>query len=153
MCAPKLQTRTGHLVETMFEGLQEQSRLTITNALRRFVDNHEAVKIVDLEKNSEAIKVVKSKLNRRSSRSRSARGRRFEKEKQVRCALSSTLVVSQPMGEPLARNLSCHQLWRRGSGVGKPVLLNREVSVHACPRSFEEVRGSKADEPVLPPLG
>ena len=51
--------------QTIFDGLQEQSRLKISNELWRFieVDNHEAVKIGDLEKNSEAIKVVKPKIN------------------------------------------------------------------------------------------
>ena len=40
--------------------MQEQRRLEITNELRRFieVDIHEAVKIGDLEKNSEVIRVA-----------------------------------------------------------------------------------------------
>ena len=57
----KKQCRGGDsFVETLFEGLQEQSKLNIMDALRRFieVDNHEAERIRDLEKNSEAIKVV-----------------------------------------------------------------------------------------------
>ena len=51
------------LVDTIIEGVQEQSRLNVTNDLRRFteVDDHEAVKIGDLE-NSEAIKVAKPKF-------------------------------------------------------------------------------------------
>ena len=48
------------------KGLQEQSRLKILDELRRIleVDTHEAVKIGDLEKNSEAIKVAGSKFDR-----------------------------------------------------------------------------------------
>ena len=69
-----------NLVDTIFEVLQEQSRLKITNELRRYIEvgNHEPVKIGDLalwtrfsnreardqEKNSEAIKVFGPNLNR-----------------------------------------------------------------------------------------
>ena len=51
--------------QTIFDGLQEQSRLKISNELWRFieVDNREAVEIGDLEKNLEAIKVVQPKIN------------------------------------------------------------------------------------------
>ena len=51
--------------DTIFEGLQEQSRLKNMEELRRFmeVDIHEAVKIGDLEKNSEAIKVYRPTFN------------------------------------------------------------------------------------------
>ena len=61
------QTGADNLVDTIFEGLQEQSRLNITNELRRFieVDNQEAVKIGDLENNSEAINVVRPQFNKR----------------------------------------------------------------------------------------
>ena len=53
------------VADTIF-GLQEQSRLKIVDELRRFaeVDNHEAVKIGDPEKNSEAIKVVGPNFDR-----------------------------------------------------------------------------------------
>ena len=52
---------------------QEQSRMKLTNELRRFieVDKNEAVKIGDLEKNSEAIKVVRSSSTWRFSSMRS----------------------------------------------------------------------------------
>ena len=52
-------------MDTLFEGLQE-----IMDELRRFieVDNHEAVKIGDLVKNSEAIKVVGLNFDRNASR-------------------------------------------------------------------------------------
>ena len=55
-----LQTGADSFVDTIFEGLQEQSKLKITNELRRFieVDNQEAVKIGDLKKNWQAIMVV-----------------------------------------------------------------------------------------------
>ena len=53
------------VVDTIF-GLQEQSRLKIVDELRRFteVDNHEAVKIGDPEKNSDVIKVVGPNFDR-----------------------------------------------------------------------------------------
>ena len=53
-------------MDTLFAGLQEQGRLEITNELRRFIEvnNHEAVKVGDLEKNSEAIKAVGADLHR-----------------------------------------------------------------------------------------
>ena len=46
-------------MDTLLGGLQEHRRLKIMDEVRRFidVDNHEAVKIADLEKHSEAIKV------------------------------------------------------------------------------------------------
>ena len=70
VCALKFlanqQTGGDSLVDTIFEGLQEQSRMNITNERRRFieVDNHETVKIGYLEKNSEAIRVVRPKYNK-----------------------------------------------------------------------------------------
>ena len=53
-------------MDTTFEGLQEESRLKITNELKRFieVDNQEAVKIGDLERHKEVLKVVRPKFNR-----------------------------------------------------------------------------------------
>ena len=65
-CLANQQTVGGSLVDTIVESLQEQSRMKITNELRRFieVDNREAVKIGDLEKDSEAIKVDKPKFNK-----------------------------------------------------------------------------------------
>ena len=69
LCAFKLlanlPTSGDNLVDTIFDGMQEQSRLKRTDEPRGFteVDNHEAVKIGDL-KNSEAIEVVKSKVNK-----------------------------------------------------------------------------------------
>ena len=51
-------------MDTIFEGLQEQSRLKLTSELRRFIEvDHEAVKIGDPE-NSEAIRVVRPKFNK-----------------------------------------------------------------------------------------
>ena len=60
-----LQKGWGNLVETIFEGLQEQGRLKITEKLRRSieVDNQDAVKMGELEENSEAINVVRPSLN------------------------------------------------------------------------------------------
>ena len=53
-----LQTGADNLVDTIFDGLQEQSRLNITNEPRRFIEvDNQAVKIGDLAKNSEAIKL------------------------------------------------------------------------------------------------
>ena len=62
-----LQTGGEGVVDTIFEDfLQEQSRLKTTKEQRRFIDldNHDAVKIGDMEKISKAIKVVKAKFNR-----------------------------------------------------------------------------------------
>ena len=69
-----LPTGGDNLVDSIFIGLQEQSRLKITDEPRRFteVDNHEAVKIGDL-KNSEAIEVVKSKFNKKIYQSAAVR--------------------------------------------------------------------------------
>ena len=55
----------GQFVDTICEGVQEQSRFKFTNELGRFieVDTHEAAKTGDLE-NSEAIKVVKPMFNK-----------------------------------------------------------------------------------------
>ena len=50
------------MVDTIFGRWQEHSRLNITNVLRR--DNHQAVKIGELVKNTEAIKVVRPKFNK-----------------------------------------------------------------------------------------
>ena len=64
MFAPKLlanqQTGEDSVVDTIFEGLQEQSRLKIMHEL----DNREPVKIGDLEKKSEAINMVGPDFNR-----------------------------------------------------------------------------------------
>ena len=63
VCALKVlanqQTGADSLVDTIFEGLQEQNKLKIAHE-RRFVevDSNEAVKIGDLEKNSDAINVI-----------------------------------------------------------------------------------------------
>ena len=49
------------LVDSIFEGLQERSRYKVTDELRRFilVDNHEVVRIGELEQGSEAMRVVR----------------------------------------------------------------------------------------------
>ena len=54
-----------NLVDTIFEGLEEQSRLNITNEPGRFfeVDNREAVKIGHLERHKEVLKVVRPSFN------------------------------------------------------------------------------------------
>ena len=52
-------------VDTIFEGLQEQNRLKLTDEQRFIeVDNQEAVKIGELERNSEAIKLARPKFNK-----------------------------------------------------------------------------------------
>ena len=60
-----LQTGRGNLVDTIIGGSQQRSTLKVTNELRRLTDvkNHEAVKIGDLEENSEAINVIRDNLN------------------------------------------------------------------------------------------
>ena len=69
-----LPTGGDNLMDTIFEGLQEQGRFKITSERRRLkeVDNHEAVKIGDL-RNSEAIEVVKSKFNKKIYQSAAVR--------------------------------------------------------------------------------
>ena len=54
------------LVETIFEGLQEHSRLNITNDVRRFVevDSREAVKIGDFERDTEVLKGLRPSFNK-----------------------------------------------------------------------------------------
>ncbi len=61
-----LQNGGGNLVDTIFNGSQERSRLKVTYESRRFteVDNRKAVKTDELEKHSEAMKVVRLNLNR-----------------------------------------------------------------------------------------
>ena len=90
-----LQKGADNLTDTILEALQEHSRSRITNELGRFIEvnNHEAVKIGDSEWNAEAIKVSPTS-RRRSSRTRPSgkewTTRHVRKEKQVRCAPSST---------------------------------------------------------------
>ena len=92
-CALKLlanlQVGGSNLVDTIFEGFQERSRQTLTCKLRRFIEvyNHEAVKIGDLEKNSEAIMVVKTGthfVNPSTRASRELCGRAWNKEINIR---------------------------------------------------------------------
>ena len=63
------------------EGFQEQSRSKIVDELRRSikVDNHEVVRIGELEKNSKAIKAVGPKFDGEVFQTRrSAKGGRIE---------------------------------------------------------------------------
>ena len=126
-----LQTGGNHLVDTIFEGLQEQNRLKITSEPRRFTeeDNHEAVKIGDLEKNSEAIEVVKSKFNKKIYQSAAVREGADELTLREGDALlhqhrqcGSQQMEATAGGRRLARNLSSHPRKRRGSGMGELVL-------------------------------
>ena len=50
-CWPTCKLAGDHLVDTVFEGVQEPSRLKITNELRWFIEvhNHEAVKIGEVD--------------------------------------------------------------------------------------------------------
>ena len=72
MCALKgvanQQTGADSLVDTIFEGLQDQNRLKIANERRRFVevDSNEAKKIGDLEKNSDKINVITFQFDQES---------------------------------------------------------------------------------------
>ena len=61
----------------LLEGLQVQIRLKITDELRRIIeaDNHEAVKIGDMENDSEAMSVVGANFDRETLPRRSGRGR------------------------------------------------------------------------------
>ena len=120
-------------MDTIFEGLQEQSRSKPANELRRFieVDNHEAVKIGDLEIYSEAIKVVGPDVDRHfPRRGGPGRGGRIGTSKRRRrCSAllhqhrhsGGQQMESTTRGRRLARNLSGHLLERRGSGMGELV--------------------------------
>ena len=57
---PSMQAGGDNLVDSIFDGLQELSRLKITTEQRWFIAvyNHEAVKIGDLESNTEVLKVI-----------------------------------------------------------------------------------------------
>ena len=59
-----LQAGMDNLADTIIGGSQQRSTLKITNEFRRFIDvkNHEAVKIGDLDGNSEEIKVIRPNL-------------------------------------------------------------------------------------------
>ena len=58
------QKRGDSPIEVLVVGFQERSTLKVMGELRRFitVDNHEAVKVVDLERNMAARPVVKPKF-------------------------------------------------------------------------------------------
>ena len=77
MCAlellASLEKGGDNLVVTVFEGLQEQSRLNIADELGIFI---ETVKFGDLEKNSEAIKALRPKLIKEMFPERGLAGRR-----------------------------------------------------------------------------
>ena len=55
------------LVEVLVEGLQERSRLKMTEDLRSFsmVDNHEAVKIVGLQRTLESVLMMEPYASKR----------------------------------------------------------------------------------------
>ena len=63
-----------NLVDTIFDGLQEQSRLKNKNAQRKFIefDDQEAVKIEVLERCKEVHKVVRPNLTRKFSQKRTS---------------------------------------------------------------------------------
>ena len=58
-----MQAGGDNMVDTIFEGLQDQSSLKITSGQKRVIelDNHDAVKIGDLERNTEVLKAVRLK--------------------------------------------------------------------------------------------
>ena len=69
VCALKLLAKSqaggNNFVDTIFRSLQEQSRLNITNELKKFIEvhNQEAVKIGHLERYAEVIEVVTPSVN------------------------------------------------------------------------------------------
>ena len=90
------------------------------------MDNHEVVKVGDLEKYSAALTTVELKLG--DCLEAAVPEGAEEEVKKVGCALSSTpRTWRQQMGTTagrrgLARHLSCHPQGYRGRGVGKTVL-------------------------------
>ena len=92
-------------MDTIFQGLQEQSRLKIMNEQRRFivVDNQEAVKIGDLEQNTEPIKVARPKLNKKIFPKAAVRevDELTPWEGQARCSPATPQMWRQRMGPPL----------------------------------------------------
>ena len=109
----KQQTGGNSFVDTLFHGLQEQSRLKIRDWLRRFI---EVVKIGDLEKKSEAIRVGPNFRQKRSQTRRAGKGwtnGHSEEVKKVCCALSpvptwETAEWTTACGRRLARCLPSH---------------------------------------------
>ena len=69
ICAPKmlanLQADVDSLVIAMFEALQAQGMIRVTEALRRFIelDNADAVRCGELNKRRVALKVIKTRFN------------------------------------------------------------------------------------------
>ena len=124
---------------TIFEGLQEQSRLTVTNELGRFieVDSNEAVKI-GVEKHSEAITVARHKFDTESFPNAVIREGvneltfREGEEGMQRSIINTAQrggrqMVTTTCGRRLARCLSSHLQGRRGSGTGELVVQARGV--------------------------
>ena len=131
MCAIKLlailHAGGANLVDRIFEGLQEQ-RLKITNEIRRFieVDKNEVVKIGDLEKNSEAIKVVRPNFNKEIFPDATIRAGVGELTLRTgEAGTLRTLMGSHRSLTRLARSLPCQLQGRRWSGM-------REVVLQVC---------------------
>ena len=120
LCAFKLlanlPTSGDNLVDTIFDGMQEQSRLKRTDEPRGFteVDNHEAVKIGDL-KNSEAIEVVKSKVHKEIYQSAPVRERADDNTADVGASRWKPPLVDEDW------HTVCPAIYerRRESGMGK----------------------------------
>ena len=117
----QLETGWDKLVDTIFEGLQEQSRLKITNEVRRFIE------VGDLEKNSEAIKVVMRTFKQEVFPSAIIRewvGEALRTGGAWRCAPHQHRQCGEPVDgcrprrQGSARKLSRHLLRARGTGIG-----------------------------------
>ena len=127
--------------------------MKITNALKSFIeaDTHEAVKIGDLEKNPEAIKVVKPKFNQEifpNAIIREALG-----DLTLRVGEAGTLPVwetddrSHSLWTTTARGLSRHLQPCRAGEVGKSVFARTGKS-----KQTELVRGDTSSWTFLPLL-
>ena len=132
----KLQADGDNLVVTIFEGSQEHRRLKITNELRKLteVDNHEAVKIGDLQKHSEAIKVIKHKFNKEIYQN--AAVREGVGELTLREGEEATLrsIITPLMWGPADGD---HRLWKKiGVSFAEPsTRVSRERNGRSCTAS------------------
>ena len=133
VCALKLlanqQTGGDSLVDTLSGGLQEKSRLKMMEELRRFfkVDDHEAVKIGDLEKYQVVLHVVGSNFNRADFPEAAVReGVELTLRREEECVLL-TFIDTTNVGGTVDGG---HRLWMRtGAQSAKPsTRVSRERS-------------------------
>ena len=143
-------------LDTMFDSLQEQSRLKIKNEPRMFieVDIHDAVGVGDLERDTDVFKVVSPSFNKTVFPNSHVRGevddlslrsgeagmlqhhRMLQHHQSGRQHMGATA-----RARTLARGLLGDLHGRRGCGVGKLVCGGEQRDPHPQPRCKQ--RGNK----------